>query len=342
MLIVTQDASTIVGRLRITVVNGLLEPSSKCARIITKKFKEKVDFEGYTWKTVSQPIRDFYFEEFRKHFIWDSSLEAQIKEAWVLKASQRYSDFLRDIRDATTKPEYLSEEEYKHWKAVWDRPTFKKKQEINSKNRRSIAGPSCHTGGSISNVEHGKKLESKLGRKATPHELFLHTHTKKHDGETFVDLKSKTINDKMLTLKQHAISTESASTNSGPTPVDELALYIEAVGGEKKRRVYGLGSQASSYYGCSNSNVNNSTATSTMQNNEDLQNELASVRNQLQIQEERHQQERQETQQELQQTRQEMAEMRRMLQLLISQNQAPSQINQSGHDEDVDPTPPTK
>ncbi|XP_039115729.1 uncharacterized protein LOC120251250 isoform X1 [Dioscorea cayenensis subsp. rotundata] len=64
-----QDASTIVGRLRVTVVNGLLEPSSKCARIITKKFKEKVDFEGYTWKTVSQPIRDFYFKEFWKHFI---------------------------------------------------------------------------------------------------------------------------------------------------------------------------------------------------------------------------------------------------------------------------------
>ncbi|XP_039128892.1 basic-leucine zipper transcription factor B-like [Dioscorea cayenensis subsp. rotundata] len=145
----------------------------------------------------------------------------------------------------------------------------------------------------------------------------------------------------MLTLKQHAISTESASTNSGPSPIDELALYIEAVDGEKKRRVYGLGSQASSYYGCSNSNVNNSTATSTMQNNEDLQNELESVRNQLQIQEERHQQERQETKQELQQTRQEVAEMRRMLQLLIFQNQAPSQINQSGHDEDVDPTPPT-
>ncbi|KAH7691873.1 hypothetical protein IHE45_01G027100 [Dioscorea alata] len=123
----THDASTIDGRMRITVVNGLLEPSSKCSRIITKKFKEKVDFEGYTWKTVTQPIRDFYFEEFRKHFIWDTSLEAQVKEAWVLKASQRYSDFLRDIRDATTKPEYLSEE-YKHWKAVWNRPTFKKKQ----------------------------------------------------------------------------------------------------------------------------------------------------------------------------------------------------------------------
>ncbi|KAH7670372.1 hypothetical protein IHE45_10G021700 [Dioscorea alata] len=110
----------------------------------------------------------------------------------------------------------------------------------------------------------------------------------------------------MLTLKQHAISTKFGSTNSGPTPVDELALYIKAVGGEKKIRVYGLGSQASSYYGCSKSNATNSTATSIMQNNEDLQNELAFVCNQLQVQDEQHQH-------ELQETRQEMAEMRRMM-----------------------------
>ena len=61
-----------------------------------------------------------------------------------------------------------------------------------------------------------------------------------------------------------------------------MALYIEAIGGEKKRRVYGLGSQASSYYECSNLNVNISTAISpTVQNNKNLQNELASIRNQL-------------------------------------------------------------
>ena len=75
-----------------------------------------------------------------------------------------------------------------------------------------------------------------------------------------------------------------------------MALYIEAVGGEENRRVYGLGSQASFYYGSSNSNVNISIATSpTIQNNENLQNELALVCNQLQIQEKRHQQEVQET-----------------------------------------------
>ncbi|KDP34598.1 hypothetical protein JCGZ_11975 [Jatropha curcas] len=30
--------------------------------------------------------------------------------------------------------------------------------------------------------------------------------------------------------------------------IDEVALYLEAVGGEKKRKVYGIGSQASQFY----------------------------------------------------------------------------------------------
>ena len=44
----------------------------------------------------------------QKYCIWDSSLKAQVNEAWVLKVSQRYSDFSKDIRDAIEKPEYLA------------------------------------------------------------------------------------------------------------------------------------------------------------------------------------------------------------------------------------------
>lgn len=59
-----------------------------------------------------------------------------------------------------------------------------------------------------------------------------------------------------MSSKQHRPSIESWSGNSKSTLAHELAFYIEVVGGEKKRRVYGLGSHVSSYYGCSNSNAN--------------------------------------------------------------------------------------
>ncbi|KDP41081.1 hypothetical protein JCGZ_03750 [Jatropha curcas] len=37
-------------------------------------------------------------------------------------------------------------------------------------------------------------------------------------------------------------------SSSAESRIDEVALYLEAVGGEKKRKVYGIGSQASQFY----------------------------------------------------------------------------------------------
>jgi hypothetical protein len=46
-----------------------------------------------------------------------------------------------------------------------------------------------------------------------------------------------------------------------PQPVDEAEVYFQAAGGEKKKRVYGMGSSGASYYGggsrCSSSSQNN-------------------------------------------------------------------------------------
>lgn len=44
------------------------------------------------------------------------------------------------------------------------------------------------------------------------------------------------------------VSTTSQSEEESMEPVDMSQIYLQVVGGEKKRRVYGLGSQASAYY----------------------------------------------------------------------------------------------
>ena len=44
------------------------------------------------------------------------------------------------------------------------------------------------------------------------------------------------------------VSTTSQSEEESTEPVDMSQIYLQVVGGEKKRRVYGLGSQASAYY----------------------------------------------------------------------------------------------
>lgn len=83
-------------RKQLRVVNGRLLRSSKCSRAVTKIFKERIDDKAYTWTKVSQETKDFYFEEFKKHYIWDPRTETQVKKAWDAKASGRYTD-LREI-----------------------------------------------------------------------------------------------------------------------------------------------------------------------------------------------------------------------------------------------------
>ena len=50
-------------------------------------------------------------------------------------------------------------------------------------------------------------------------------------------------------------TSQAPSTLGGPAEVDQAAIYFKAAGGEKKQRVYGLGSQASVYYGCGSSSA---------------------------------------------------------------------------------------
>ncbi|GJX49664.1 hypothetical protein Tco_0276509 [Tanacetum coccineum] len=85
-------------RKQVQVVNGLLDKSSEWSREITKIFKERIDDTGYTWTKVSQPTKNFYFGEFKKHFVWEPETETRVRKAWDAKASGRYADFFRDIR----------------------------------------------------------------------------------------------------------------------------------------------------------------------------------------------------------------------------------------------------
>ncbi|GKE65033.1 PDR ABC-type transporter family protein [Tanacetum coccineum] len=150
------------------------------------------------------------------------------------------------------KPIFISEDTCASFVAYWDTPEYKGKRETNSQNRLKGDGPSSHTRGSISYREYAKKLislrnlETTLKRPPNHFELFVYTHTKNHDKETFIDKKAKTINDNVLRLREAHEANHAEGESS--QMVNESALYYEAVRGVKKRNVYGLGSQAFVYY----------------------------------------------------------------------------------------------
>nr|XP_033514544.1 uncharacterized protein LOC104106087 [Nicotiana tomentosiformis] len=73
----------------------------------------------------------------------------------------------------------------------------------------------------------------KKGRDPTPSEIHLNVHIHGNDEKSFIGEKSRIAHQKIYS----------------ESDIDRCKAYYEAAGEEKKRRVYGLGSQAKCYYG---------------------------------------------------------------------------------------------
>ncbi|CAH1418242.1 unnamed protein product [Lactuca virosa] len=59
------------GHVHVKVRENTLLPSNTCSSIIKKSFLDKVDENGYKWVTISEEIKQFYWEEFQKKCQWD-------------------------------------------------------------------------------------------------------------------------------------------------------------------------------------------------------------------------------------------------------------------------------
>ncbi|KDP21882.1 hypothetical protein JCGZ_03526 [Jatropha curcas] len=93
-----------------------------------------------------------------KHFIWDEAIMAMLKVAWEKLCADRYADFTYRMRRSGKKQQCVSQEIWESWQKAWEDPAFKRKREIFAQNRCNEtggdgAGPSRHTGGSISAIE---------------------------------------------------------------------------------------------------------------------------------------------------------------------------------------------
>ncbi|KAK9158114.1 hypothetical protein Scep_004688 [Stephania cephalantha] len=74
--------------------------------------------------------------------------------------------------------------------------------------------------------------------KVTPNDVFLHVHTKDHDGVTFIDNRSTRFHAELVRRR------EEHTQATLDQPIDEKQLYYDAVGKCSKGHVYGLGSLA--------------------------------------------------------------------------------------------------
>ncbi|XP_016464572.2 uncharacterized protein LOC107787500 isoform X1 [Nicotiana tabacum] len=223
-------------RTLVTLAPTGLEPSGLCSTKIFKSFKHELDHNGINWKSVSDEIQNFYWGEFKKKFYLYSSIDSAVRSQWENKASIRYKDIISKMKTKKIRPRGVPVEVWESWEQLWKDPKCVEKLEINANNRRGGRGgvsTGTHTGGSVSIGEYCKRLAVEKGRDPTPSELHLYVHTHGHDGKSFLDEKARIVHEQTKTQSD----------------IDQWKAYYEAAGGEKKRRVYGLRSQAKCYYG---------------------------------------------------------------------------------------------
>ncbi|KAK1393457.1 hypothetical protein POM88_012513 [Heracleum sosnowskyi] len=180
------------GRIRVEVIEGVLEPSNKCSTQIT----------------MSKDTKQFYFEEFKKWFVWRQE-DNLVYEAWRKSVAYRYK-YLRSRAHAKWEKKKqldnrIGKDVWLSWIEEWKTPEFQKKTEIKRDNRKGGVVrndyPTTHTAGSSSHRKTAARLADEYLRDPFCHKLFLYTHTKNHDLKMFIDEKSAKLYEKIKSLR---------------------------------------------------------------------------------------------------------------------------------------------
>ncbi|KAK1352048.1 hypothetical protein POM88_053762 [Heracleum sosnowskyi] len=172
------------GRVRLEVIKGTLEPSNVCSKRNRLIMYERLEPTGYNWKCVSKETKDFYFEEFKKYFVWRQS-DAVIYKGWLANARRKYSEVVSIARgnweNHNRRDNRIGLDVYLSWVEFWKTDDFKKKSSIQKSNRCSgVDGrPSTHTSGSASHRIVAARVKVQYKRDPTADEIFYLTHTRR-------------------------------------------------------------------------------------------------------------------------------------------------------------------
>ncbi|WCJ29201.1 hypothetical protein M5689_010848 [Euphorbia peplus] len=230
-------------RLTIWVEDKKICPSSLASKRLRECFHLNLELKGYQSKLVSKETHDFYFREFQKRCQWDEAIDSLVKVAYNSFMKEVYRKMVYGLKNKEHQV-FMSEEVYDSWVAYWKSEEGMKRSRQGSLARHggTEGGPmSCHTAGSLSMREHHDRLSRLLGRSINAYELFVYTHTRKHDGVTWVDDRSRTIHERVTT-------TEERMREASDQVIDVQRVFYESVGGFKNRsRIYGLGDGSGFY-----------------------------------------------------------------------------------------------
>nr|GMD57215.1 PttA2 protein [Ipomoea batatas] len=86
----------------IHVDDGRLIPFHACSSTMTKIFMKMIYPNGYTWKNMSNEYKELYFEEFKKFYKWDESIEVKVHKAFIAQVGLHYADMVSKFKAKLT------------------------------------------------------------------------------------------------------------------------------------------------------------------------------------------------------------------------------------------------
>ncbi|XP_075098026.1 uncharacterized protein LOC107786537 [Nicotiana tabacum] len=157
------------------------------------------------------------------------------------KAKKRIADSLFEGREKRKKLDWIREDVWIIFLAIWDSDAFKKKSERAKAARASQKGGSLHSGGSMSFVAHRRRLEKLKGGPVS-------------HGETHKKMKKDSLRegwDRYHRSLDEWCQTQPASddgTPIQPSPDDMTSIWAYVAGGVSKGIIYVLGVQRPSSF----------------------------------------------------------------------------------------------
>ncbi|KAK4394435.1 hypothetical protein Sango_1597800 [Sesamum angolense] len=164
-------------------------------------------------------------------------------------ATSWLSKTFAEARVAGTQPNWLGDGIWHDLQAYWNSDEFKAKSAKNKVNRvaNPVAASTVYRGGSSSVGMHNRKLEAQLGRPPNRMEVFADCYKKKADG-TWSGKRAEEVVKTYQKLLEERVSQpasgEVGSSDGTSSIVQEDQLWTESVGGRKRGRVFGIGSDA--------------------------------------------------------------------------------------------------
>ncbi|XP_050238289.2 uncharacterized protein LOC126687776 [Mercurialis annua] len=252
--------------------------SGPISRSMREIFRKCWFENGRAWRFLTAEQTDFYWEEFKKEYWWDTAdySDDVIKSVFMAHAANRYKDVIHRMREKDEKHTSISQVIWDSWKAVWASEDKKKKSDVARANRMSEpagagSGPVRHTGGSRSAIRHMDVLAEELGRKPTATELYTRMHSTKADKGVMVDKRAQNMSDAIAQRLAAASQPPTDGGSSSTAEVDETQLFLDIEGVNKKRRVYGLGSATSAYVDTTTSSRARTRSTQSQRTEEEIE-----------------------------------------------------------------------